>query len=971
MKKKLLLLASIMALSLSVTAVGCSGKSDESSTSNSATESTDTGSDSSQDEIELAVPAITLNGDNSVTWTAVEGATGYVVNLNGVDLEATTALSYAAETAVGAYTIKVKAIAVDAESEYSESVSYHIYAVTLTAGDGYVLTGASSVVGGENYTFTVTAEDPDYDYTNMVVKVNGTAITAVDGVYTVENVSEALAITVEGIVKINSYAVTLTAGDGYVLTGASSVVGGENYTFTLTAEDPDYDYTNMVVKVNGTVITAVEGVYTVENVAEALVITVEGIVAYTYYDVTFSQDVAYTLVGEQTAIGGKNYTFTIETGVIGYDYTNMAVKVNGTAITAVEGVYTVENVTEALAITVEGIAVAQYTVTVPETQEGYTITCETMTVEHGEDFYFSVVLAKYYGQSPLVVKVNGEEVVAYEEGQYAIAEVSEDITIVVEGIVRDGEYQYVKDIIGEPINAGDGVVFDDETGVASATASSNGMSIFLEGKTILYYGEGYDYVKLKLSSSTMAEFTLVTTAESGEEDWTSVYVTLSKATDYYIPLNDVTKHDFNNYSIVLYIAGEAQNVTIEEISFMTQDDMEKVEAELAKIAPVLNPENWEKTSDGTCNGATAASNTISVSGWGFQLKASAIQELMEAGYNQMTISVAPSGKATHVYIHGNFYVAGDTVTFDLNTYVSSGIKFYPKSAANNDAAVDGALTISNIELAFVQAEHPDPEALAVVVNADNWSATDGGSVHVNETAADKIVVGGWYFKLTAEAVQELIALGYSEVSFATTSRGYNGSATHAYFTVTGEWYELGETVTLNLEAHKEKGIKIKLATGGASESKHSDGAVQIENIVFTKATVEPEVNPDAEAVAIVVNADNWVETDGGSVHVNETGADMIVVGGWYFKLTAEAVQELIALGYSEVSFATTSRGYNGSATHAYFAITEEWYELGATVTLNLEAHKEKGIKIRLATGAASSSNYSDGAIQIENIAFTK
>ena len=187
----------------------------------------------------------------------------------------------------------------------------------------------------------------------------------------------------------------------------------------------------------------------------------------------------------------------------------------------------------------------------------------------------------------------------------------------------------------------------------------------------------------------------------------------------------------------------------------------------------------------------------------------------------------------------------------------------------------------------------------------------------------------------------------------------------------GEWHELGETVTLKLEEHKEKGIKIKLATGGASESKHSDGAVQIDNIVFTKATDEPEVNPDAEAVAIVVNAANWSATDGGDIHVNETAADKIVVGGWYFKLTAEAVQELIALGYSEVSFTTTSRGYNGSATHAYFAITEEWYELGATVTLNLEAHKEKGIKIRLATGGASESKYSDGAVQIDNIVFTK
>ena len=433
----------------------------------------------------------------------------------------------------------------------------------------------------------------------------------------------------------------------------------------------------------------------------------------------------------------------------------------------------------------------------------------------------------------------------------------------------------------------------------------------------------------------------------------------------------------NDYTGVIGTRGQlkadmlAAGVNYVKEGVTTEKYFEEVESEIViddpALALVINEENWVLTDGGSVHVDKITKESITVGGWYFKLTAEAVQGLIDLGYSEITFTATckfyGGTTPTHFYVAqtGKWYTSGETVTIDLASCVETGIKLQVGDGSKNS---DGSILIKNI--VFTEAEeNPDAAAVAIVVNAENWSATDGGSVHVNETAANKIVVGGWYFKLTAEAVQELIALGYSEVSFATTSRGYNGSATHAYFTVTGEWYELGETVTLNLEAHKEKGIKIKLATGGASESNHSDGAIQIENIVFAKPSAEEL------AMATFVNASNWVATDGGTVHVNETAANKIVVGGWYFKLTAEAVQELIALGYSEVSFATTSRGYSGSATHAYFAITEEWYELGATVTLNLEAHKEKGIKIRLATGAASSSKYSDGAVQIDNIVFTK
>ena len=153
------------------------------------------------------------------------------------------------------------------------------HAVTLTSGDGYTLTGEATVEDGKDYSFTVTIAD-DYEMEdNFVVKANGETLTAGEsGSYTVENVTADLTITVEGVVKKQaaSHAVTLTPGEGYTLTGEATAEDGKDYTFTVTVSE-GYDAANMVVKVNGEEVTAVDGIYTVEKVSSDLTITVEGV----------------------------------------------------------------------------------------------------------------------------------------------------------------------------------------------------------------------------------------------------------------------------------------------------------------------------------------------------------------------------------------------------------------------------------------------------------------------------------------------------------------------------------------------------------------------------------------------------------------------------------------------------------------------------------------------------------------------
>ena len=153
------------------------------------------------------------------------------------------------------------------------------HAVTLTSGEGYTLTGEATVEDGKDYSFTVTIAD-DYEMEdNFVVKANGETLTAGEsGSYMVENVTADLTITVEGVVKKQAanHAVTLTPGEGYTLTGEATAEDGKDYTFTVTVSE-GYDAANMVVKVNGEEVTAVDGIYTVEKVSSDLTITVEGV----------------------------------------------------------------------------------------------------------------------------------------------------------------------------------------------------------------------------------------------------------------------------------------------------------------------------------------------------------------------------------------------------------------------------------------------------------------------------------------------------------------------------------------------------------------------------------------------------------------------------------------------------------------------------------------------------------------------
>lgn len=80
--------------------------------------------------VQLAAPVLTLT-DNTVSWEAVDNASGYVVSKNNTEQAVQTRLTYTIEdTKAGSYEIKVKAVSTDktkyTDSGYSLSVTYTI-----------------------------------------------------------------------------------------------------------------------------------------------------------------------------------------------------------------------------------------------------------------------------------------------------------------------------------------------------------------------------------------------------------------------------------------------------------------------------------------------------------------------------------------------------------------------------------------------------------------------------------------------------------------------------------------------------------------------------------------------------------------------------------------------------------------------------------------------------------------------------
>lgn len=342
------------------------------------------------------------------------------------------------------------------------------YTVTAPAGEGFVFNGEKTAFAGRAYTFTVkTAEG--YDGTDMVVKVNGEAVTGENGTYTVEAVAGDLAITVEGIVKKEVCTITAPVGEGFTFTGAETVYKGESYTFQI-AVDNAYDGSALAVMAGETELTGENGSYTIDAVNEDIVISVTGVVKKTVYTVTLPEGEGYSISGQSTSYAGEPYTFTVTVDDAVYKANEVVVKVNGEAVTLTDGKYTFAALDGDKTVTVENVVERLlFTVTKPEA-EGITFTGAD-NVREGKPYTFSIKADQAYDVSGMVVKVNGEEITG-TDGSYTVPSVSSDLVISVEGITAKVIYNITAPAAGKFTFTGGETVYggDDYTFTVQANA---------------------------------------------------------------------------------------------------------------------------------------------------------------------------------------------------------------------------------------------------------------------------------------------------------------------------------------------------------------------------------------------------------------------------------------------------------------------------------------------------------------------
>ena len=146
-------------------------------------------------EIEELPTAYTENEDGIYT---AEGLKAVTMLANGLERDVTDYVTVAKDEEKDCYTVSYT-YGFDNANYGLNTLTREIYTVTLLEGEGYTVTGETTVLDGEDYTFTLGI---DYRYeagSDFAVLVNGETVTAVDGVYTVENVSSNLEITVEGV----------------------------------------------------------------------------------------------------------------------------------------------------------------------------------------------------------------------------------------------------------------------------------------------------------------------------------------------------------------------------------------------------------------------------------------------------------------------------------------------------------------------------------------------------------------------------------------------------------------------------------------------------------------------------------------------------------------------------------------------------------------------------------------------------
>lgn len=345
------------------------------------------------------------------------------------------------------------------------------FGINYSTGNGYTVqlqnqTQTYVGQGGEvKFSVELSAE---YNQSDIVVKNNGQVLTAVDGVYTISNVQADVHITVENVAK-NKYTVGIPTGEGYTIRAvagydANNILHGNSFKFCVDLVS-GYSEADFIISVGGNVLTPSGNTYTISNITSNCQITVSAATPETHIvSVTGATGVTVTPVASSFVVNsGANFQFTI-TANTGVNISAMVVTYSQeggsiTAITAVENVYTIENVQGDIQIQISGVSYTQKLISTSDTRFTIQPTNNSVClVNYGSNFVFKIVPNTGYSiTGSIVVKANGVTLTE-ANGQYTITNVTENQTITV-----DGGLTATKHTITLPTNSGCNITKTDGT----------------------------------------------------------------------------------------------------------------------------------------------------------------------------------------------------------------------------------------------------------------------------------------------------------------------------------------------------------------------------------------------------------------------------------------------------------------------------------------------------------------------------
>jgi len=280
---------------------------------------------------------------------------------------------------------------------------------TCTSGGFITPAGLTTVYYDEHSPIYVFSAETGYYIKSVIVDGFNNAQAVEDGIYRFLNVKADHSIHV--IFAPGDFVITATATQGGTInpSGLVSVPQGSDKKFTFAAKE-GYRLTRVMVDGVPNDLAAQTGFYTFPNITDNHIISAQ--FENNMLQVYLPSGAGFTANAEPgystTVAYGSKFSFTV-TLLEGYTQSKITVRANGIVINAgVTGVYTINTITTDQYVTINGIALNEYSITTKSSAGGTISPFGTFIVTHGDSKVFEIIPNTGYKISDVVVNSDSQ-----------------------------------------------------------------------------------------------------------------------------------------------------------------------------------------------------------------------------------------------------------------------------------------------------------------------------------------------------------------------------------------------------------------------------------------------------------------------------------------------------------------------------------------------------------------------------------